>query len=207
MAHHIETEVLHGGEGEVVTGEPVSPPLILATSFYATPQSGGFSAGDLEDSRPPFYSRWGSPTLSLLENRLAQIEEGRAAVVFASGMPAISALFLSQLGAGDHLLLSDVCYAGAAELAHDTLPRFGISVTAVDTSSIEEVRNAIRPGKTRLVHIETPANPILKLSDIREIASLAHDGGALLSVDSTIATPIATKPLLLAGATHIKGHS
>jgi cystathionine gamma-synthase len=194
---HIETAVVHGGEGNAVTGDPVAIPLVPATSFFASPDGTGFSAADLDESSVPFYSRWGNPTVSLLEARLAQIEEGTDAVAFASGMSAISSLFISQLRTGDHLVLSDVCYAGVAELAQETLPRFGISVTTVDTSSAEEVKNAVRAGKTRLIHIETPANPILRLSDIATLSEIAHAAGAFLSVDSTIATPIATKPLLL----------
>jgi cystathionine gamma-synthase/methionine-gamma-lyase len=108
----------------------------------------------------------------------------------------------ADLSAGDHLVLSDVCYAGVAELANDSLPRFGISVTPADTSDPGRVAAAIRPGATRLVHVETPANPILRLTDIAAVAGIAHAAGAELSVDSTIATPIATRPLVL-GADYV----
>jgi cystathionine gamma-synthase/methionine-gamma-lyase len=108
---------------------------------------------------------------------------------------------LTKLGTGDHLIVSNVCYAGVAELAHDILPRYGIAVTAVDTSDPARVAAAMRPT-TKLVHIETPANPILRLSDIKAIAEIAHAGGAELSVDSTMATPIATRPLAL-GADYV----
>jgi cystathionine gamma-synthase/methionine-gamma-lyase len=111
-------------------------------------------------------------------------------------MAAISGLFLHKLKAGDHLVLSDVCYAGVAELAHETLPKLGIAVTTVDTSDLQAVADALRPS-TRLVHVETPANPTLRLADIEAIAAIAHAGGAELSVDSTMATPIATQPLAL----------
>ncbi|PWR22061.1 trans-sulfuration enzyme family protein [Zavarzinia compransoris] len=191
------TLALHGAGGERRAGSPVSPSITVATSFHADPAGIGFSANDLAGTPPPFYTRWGNPTVAELESRLALLEGGAGAVAFASGMAAISGLFLSVLGAGDHLVLSDVCYAGVAELAQDILPRYGIEVTLVDTGDTAAVAAAIRPGITRLVHAETPANPILRLSDIAALAGVAHAAGALLSVDSTIATPIATRPLAL----------
>jgi cystathionine gamma-synthase/methionine-gamma-lyase len=195
------TLALHAGQPTPVLGQPVSPPLIAATSFYSLPDAVGFSATDLTDAAPPIYTRWGNPTLALLEQRLAALEGGEAAVVFASGMAALAALFLHKLRAGDHLVLSNVCYAGLAELVADLLPRYGVTATAVDTSDPQLVAQALRP-ETRLVHIETPGNPILRLADIRAIAAVAHAHGSELSVDSTMATPIATRPLDL-GADYV----
>jgi cystathionine gamma-synthase/methionine-gamma-lyase len=188
------TLALHAGQPGPALGQPVSPPLVAATSFYSLPGAVGFSANDLTDAAPPIYTRWGNPTLTLLEQRLAALEGGEAAVVFASGMAAVAALFLNRLHAGGHLVLSNVCYAGVAELAHDLLARYGVSATAVDTSDPQQVMHALRP-ETRLVHIETPGNPILRLADIRAIAAIAHAHGTELAVDSTMATPIATRPL------------
>jgi cystathionine gamma-synthase/methionine-gamma-lyase len=196
---------LHAGtsaeDGRAV-GSPVAPVITTATSFYTAPDAIGFSAADLTAAAPHFYTRWSNPTVDLLERRLAALEAGATTVCFASGMAAVSALFFARLSAGDHLVLSDVCYAGVAELANDTLPRFGISVTPADTSDPGRVAAAIRPGATRLVHVETPANPILRLTDIAAVAGIAHAAGAELSVDSTIATPIATRPLVL-GADYV----
>lgn len=199
---NLATLALHGDEGPRRPGAPVSPSIVAATSFFADPAATGFSASDLTETPPPFYTRWGNPTISLLESRLALLERGAGAVAFASGMAAIAALFLSRLRAGDHLVLSDVCYAGTAELTHHLLPRYGIEATAVDSSDPAAVAAAIRPGRTRLVHVETPGNPILRLSDIAAIAGIAHAAGAELSVDSTIATPVATQPLTL-GADYV----
>jgi len=191
------TLAVHAGLAPAVPGRPVLSPLEPATSFYAAPEGVGFSAADLGDQDPPpFYARWGNPTTQALEERLAALEGGEAAVTFASGMAAITALFLSRLKAGDHLILSNVCYAGVAELAHDTLTALGIAVSAVDTADPAAVAAALRPT-TRLIHVETPANPILRLTDIGAIAALAQAHGAELSVDSTMATPIATQPLSL----------
>src|SRR5690606_21234900 len=148
-----------------------------------------------------FYSRWATPTVDALERKLALLEGGEAAVAFASGMAAASALFLHLLRAGDHLLVSDICYAGVAELARDKLANLGIEVGVADFSDPEDVAAALRPN-TRLLHAETPCNPILRLTDIAAIAAIAHDHGAALSVDSTIATPVATRPLDL-GADYV----
>jgi cystathionine gamma-synthase len=192
---------LHAGADNREIGEPASSPPVMATSFFTHPDAAGFSANDLSETAPHFYTRWSNPTLALLEARLAALDGGEAALTFASGMAAISALFLDRLASGDHLVLSNVCYAGVAELAHDILPKHGIVVTPVDTSNLDAVAAAMRPN-TKLVHIETPANPILRLSDIAALAAIAHAGGAELSVDATIATPLGTKPLIL-GADYV----
>jgi cystathionine gamma-synthase/methionine-gamma-lyase len=196
MPKNFDTISIHGGEGERVLGQPVTPAPVLSTTYFTHPDAAGFSAADLRADAPHFYTRWSNPTLELLEKRLAALVGGEAALSFASGMAAITALFQQHLGAGDHLVLSDVCYAGVAEFAHHVLPRQGVEVSHVDTSDPANVAAALRPN-TRLVHIETPANPILKLTDIAAVAAVAHAGGALLSVDSTIATPIGTNPLAL----------
>ncbi|WP_262265820.1 trans-sulfuration enzyme family protein [Microvirga yunnanensis] len=198
---HDATLTLHAGAGPREVGLPASSPPVMATSFFTHPDAVGFSANDLNEAAPHFYTRWSNPTLALLETRLAALEGGEAALSFTSGMAAISALFLDRLSSGDHLVLSNVCYAGVAELAHDILPKHGIAVTAVDTSNLEAVAAAMR-SNTKLVHVETPANPILRLSDIAAIAKIAHAGGAELSVDATISTPLGTKPLAL-GADYV----
>jgi cystathionine gamma-synthase len=195
------TLTLHAGAGQRDIGAPASAPPVLATSYFTHPDAVGFSANDLNEAAPHFYTRWSNPTLELLETRLAALEGGEAALSFTSGMAAVSALFLDRLGSGDHLVLSNVCYAGVAELAHDILPKHGVAVTAVDTSNPDAVAAAMRPN-TKLVHIETPANPILRLSDITAIAAITRATGAELSVDATIATPLGTKPLAL-GADYV----
>ncbi len=196
MTRNLDTISIHGGEGARALGEPVTPAPVLSTTYFTHPDAVGFSASDLKADAPHFYTRWSNPTLELLETRLAELEGGEAAVSFASGMAAITALFHEQLKAGDHLVLSDVCYAGVAEYARHALPGMGVEVSHVDSSDPCNVAAALRPN-TRLVHIETPANPILRLTDIAAVAEIVHAGGALLSVDSTIATPIGTNPLVL----------
>ncbi|MFC4166395.1 trans-sulfuration enzyme family protein [Teichococcus aestuarii] len=190
------TQAIHAAAPAREIGAPVTPPLVAATSFHTGPDAIGFSANDLGAAAPMFYTRWGNPTVALLEQRLAALEGGEAALAFASGMAAAAGLLLHRLAPGSHLLLSDVCYAGVAEFAQETLARYGVAVTTVDMSDPAAVAAAMRP-ETRLLHVETPANPILKLADIAALAGIAHAGGAELSVDSTMATPIATQPLAL----------
>jgi len=122
-------------------------------------------------------------------------------VAFASGMAAITALFLQVLRAGDHLLMSDVTYAAASEIANDTLPHLGVEVSRVDTSDLERLRDALRPN-TRLVYLETPANPLLRLTDVEAATAIAHAAGVPVCVDSTFATPISLRPIEL-GADYV----
>ena len=190
------TLAVHGAPEPRVVGDPLAPPLVASTSFVADPDVTGFSVMDLQGPAPPFYSRWSNPTVAALERRVALLDGGEDAVCFGSGMGAIAALFLTRLRAGDHLVVSSVCYAGVAELAHDLLARFGVDVSFVDTSDLAAVARALR-STTKLVHVETPANPILRVTDVAAVARLAHDAGAALSVDATIATPIGTRPIAL----------
>ncbi|WP_201839437.1 PLP-dependent transferase, partial [Microvirga zambiensis] len=107
---HDATLALHAGAGPREVGAPASSPLVMATSFFTHPDAVGFSANDLKEAAPHFYTRWSNPILDQLETRLTALESGEAGLSFASGMAAISALFLDRLGGGDHLVLSNVCY-------------------------------------------------------------------------------------------------
>jgi cystathionine gamma-synthase/methionine-gamma-lyase len=115
-------------------------------------------------------------------------------VVFSTGIAAIAGLILQRVRPGDHLLVSDVSYAGTAEFTRGFLRRRGIEATVADMSDLDDVRSRLRPN-TRLVHAETPCNPTLKLVDIAALAQLVHDHGAELAIDGTFATPVVTRPL------------
>jgi cystathionine gamma-synthase/methionine-gamma-lyase len=115
-------------------------------------------------------------------------------VTFSTGIGAITGLILHLLDPGDHLVVSDVSYAGTAEFAHGFLRAKGIEVSIADMSDLEDVQAAVRPN-TRLIHAETPCNPVLKLVDLRGLSELAHVAGARVVVDSTFATPAVTRPL------------
>lgn len=182
------TRAIHAGEvPDPTTG--ASAPAIHMSSTFVSHEVSGFSAHDLTDDSPFLYARWANPSVQLLERKLSAMQGTEETLCTASGMAAAAAIMLTFLSKGDHLVVSDVSYAGVAELARDTLPRYGIEVTPVDMSDLDAVANAMRPN-TKLVHVESPVNPIMRLADIAAIAKLAHDGGALLSCDATFASPL-----------------
>lgn len=184
----VRTTAIHAGETpDPTTG--ASAPAIHMSSTFISEEAAGFSAHDLNDQSPFLYGRWGSPTVAMLEKKLAALEGVEDCLCTASGMAAASAIFLTFLSAGDHLVVSDVSYAGVAEMARDTLPRLGIEITTVDMSDLEAVANAMRDN-TKLVHCESPMNPIGRLCDLRAVARLGHDAGALVSCDATFASPL-----------------
>lgn len=159
------------------------------------------------------YSRAANPTVSALEAALGALEDTPPAVCFATGMAAISALFLAILKTGDHVVVSDVVYGGTVRLFQQILGNFGVEASFVDTSDPTAVAQAIRPH-TRLVFIETPANPTLKLTDIAAIAKVSHAAGIKLAVDNTFLTPVLQRPLelgaditLLSTTKYIEGHN
>ena len=192
------TLAVHAGlEPDPVTGA-VAPNIATATNFTFQPKNVAFSANLNPDmaTLPFFYSRWTNPTVRQLEERVAALEGAETGLATASGMAASAAIFFGVLKAGDHVIVSDVCYPGVRELASEVLADLGIASSAVNLSDLDAVRAALRPN-TKLIHAETPCNPLLRLTDIKALAEIAHAGGALLSVDSTVATPIATRPLAL----------
>ena len=193
MTRRFRTRAVHAGEKpDAVTG--ASSPNIVMSSTFAHEEPLGFSINSFEGESPFIYSRWSNPTTKQLEGKLADLEEAEECLTFSSGMAATSAVLLSILSSGDHLVISNVNYPGTAELVRESLPRMGIEFTAVDTSDLDMVEKAIKPN-TRLVWVETPANPILRLTDIESVAEIAHSRNALLAVDSTFATPVATRPI------------
>ena len=191
----IRTRAVHAGERVDPATGASAPNLVMSTTF-AVDEPAGFSIHGFEGKSPYLYTRWGNPTVRMLEEKLAALEGAEDCVAFASGMAASSALLLALLKPGDHLIVSDVHYAGTAELIRATLADAGIESSAVDASDLAAVEAAVRP-RTRLVWIETPANPIMRLADIAAVAAIAHRHGLPLAVDSTFATPIATRPIEL----------
>lgn len=184
----LSTTAIHAGEGpDPTTG--ASAPNIVMSSTYVSEDVAGFSAHELSDDSPFLYSRWSNPSVRALENKIAALEGTEACLCLASGMAAASAIFLTVLSAGDHAIVSDVSYAGVAELVRDTLPRFGIAVSLVDMTDLEAVAAAVRPN-TKLIHTESPANPIMRLTDLEAVSRIAHEAGARHSCDVTFASPV-----------------
>ena len=191
-----ETVAVHAGEFVDPATRASSPNLVMSVTF-APEAVTGFSARDEQGYEGFVYGRVSSPTVAQLQAKLAALEGAEAAMCYASGVAAAHALICGRLSRGDHLILPDANYVGIAELARDTLPRFGIEASYVDVSRPEEVAAAIRPA-TRMLWLETPANPTMKLCDIAALSRLAHEKGVRdVAVDSTFATPIATQPLAL----------
>ena len=141
------------------------------------------------------YSRVSNPTRDALETNLASLEGGTSAHVFASGMAAIMAM-ITMLRSGDHVICGENVYGGTPRLFNQIVTRYGIEFSYVDTSDPENVRRAIRPS-TKLVHIETPTNPIMTLTDIRAVAEVCHERGVELAVDNTFMSPYFQRPIEL----------
>lgn len=192
----LRTIAVHAGEGVDPVTRASSPNLVMSSTF-APEAVTGFSARNRMGYEGFIYARQSNPTVRQLEEKLTALEGGEAAQAFGSGMAASHALIAGRLSKGDHLIISDSNYVGTAELVRDSLPRFGIEVSLADTSDLDEVASKIRP-QTRMLWIETPANPIMRLSDIAQLSDLAHRAGVRdVVVDSTFASPIATRPLEL----------
>src|SRR5512139_3777303 len=156
-----ETLSIHGGTQPDPETGAVALPLHMAAT-YKLPAFGIrlFEALQMEHEKVDHvYTRWSNPTLRALETRLALLEGAESAVVFASGMAAVSAVLLGFLSAGDHVVASEVCYAGTIELLGTQLNRYGIRTSLVDTSDLEAVTASLRP-ETKMIYVETPANPI-----------------------------------------------
>ena len=197
------TLAVHAGQYPDPRTGAVNVPVYLTSTFELT---------GIGTDRGWDYSRAGNPTRDRLEEALAALEGGTSGHAFASGMAAISAL-VASLRAGDHLLCSQDVYAGTVRLFNQFVSHYGIEIEYVDTSKIEAVAAAIRPN-TKLVHIETPSNPTMVLSDIRAISEIAHARGVEVSVDNTFMSPVLQSPLALGAdivmhstTKYLNGHS
>ena len=191
----IQTLSIHGGETPD-PGSGASVPSLVMSSTFVVDEEISFSATNLSSDTPFVYTRWDNPTTRQLEQKLALLEQAEASLGFASGMAASAAVMLAHLSQGDHLVISNTNHPGTAEFARETLTRLGVEVTPVDTSELQSITNAMHDN-TRMVWLETPSNPLLRISDIGAAAEIAHAQNALLVVDSTFASPIATRPLAL----------
>lgn len=183
--YKLDTQIIHDIPVDQLTGA-ISVPIYQTSTFVqeAPGVNKGFD-----------YSRTNNPTRATLEQLLAKLEEGDAGFAFASGLAAIDAV-LKLLKSGDEIIACDDIYGGTFRIFTHIYEKFGIKVTYVDTTNIENVLNAITE-KTKFVWIETPTNPTLKISDIRAIAAIAKTVDALLVVDNTFASPILQQPITL----------
>lgn len=198
-----DTLAIHGGQEPDPTTGAVMPPVYL-TSTYRQPALG--------EDWPYDYARTINPTRRALERNLAALEGGRDARAFASGMAAISAV-LHLLESGDHVVVSENVYGGTYRLFEGVLRKYGLDFSWVDTSDPAEIEAAFRP-ETRMLYVETPTNPTLRLTDLRRAAAIASERRAMLVVDNTFMSPALQRPLDLGAdlvlhstTKYLNGHS
>ena len=184
-----ETRAIHAGyEPDAMTGSVIPP--IYATSTYKQDGVGGLRGGYE-------YSRSGNPTRTALEGNIAALEEGERGFAFASGLAAEDTLLRAVCDPGDHVVIPDDAYGGTHRLFDKVLTRWGLANGTAPVSDVDAVRAAIEPGRTRVVWVETPTNPLLNIGDIEALAGVAHEAGALLVVDNTFASSYLQQPLTL----------
>lgn len=202
--HRFGTRAIHAGQHPDASTGAIMPP-IYQTSTYVQPKLG-------EPLHGYEYARVQNPTREALERNVAALESGTHGIAFASGMAAIEA-FVKRLSAGDHVVYEENVYGGTHRLFVMVLQRLGLAFTSVDSSDPDALRAAIRPN-TRLVHIETPTNPMMKVTDLAASAEIVRAAGATLIVDNTFASPFNQRPLELgahavvhSSTKYLNGHS
>ena len=183
----VSTRAIHGGLGPDPTTGAILTPIVQSTTYVH--DAIGVHKGHT-------YSRASNPTVSALEANLGSLEDAPPAVCFGTGLAAETTLFLSLLKSGDHAVISDVVYGGTVRLFQQILSGLGIRSSFVDTASPEAVAAAITP-ETRLVFVETPGNPTLKLTDVAAVAAVCRTAGVPLAVDNTFLTAVLLRPLEL----------
>jgi cystathionine gamma-lyase/cystathionine beta-lyase/cystathionine gamma-lyase/homocysteine desulfhydrase len=200
---HFSTICIHAGqEPDPTTGAIITP--IFQTSTYVQPEFGRHKGYE--------YARTQNPTRSALEGNIAALEQGRAALAFASGMAAIGAI-ASSLASGDHVIVTENTYGGTFRLFDKVLRRYRLEFSYVDTSNLDAIEQAFRP-ETKLLFIETPTNPVMAITDLKEASALAHRHGVRVAVDNTFASPYVQQPIPLGAdlvvhstTKYLNGHS
>ena len=180
------TLAVHAGQQPDPLTGAVNVPVYLTSTFELT---------GIESNRGYDYSRAGNPTRARVEEALAALEGGTCGHAFASGMAAIYAL-VATLRTGDHLICSSNVYGGTARLFNLIIQHYGIAIEYVDTADLDAVKSAIKPN-TKLMHIETPTNPLMVLTDIAAVCKIAHEKGVEVSVDNTFMSPALQSPIAL----------
>ncbi len=204
-----ETAAVRGASDLEKKNGPVTPPIYQTSTFEVTDND--------EQTRVTttdrYYTRWGNPTITLAEETVAAIEGTEGARVFASGMGAITTTILALLKAGDHIVAQRDIYGGVTKFLSQWLPKMGIETTFVDTTDYEQHGRAIRPN-TRLLYLESPTNPTLRVIDMRKTAALAKQHGLVSMIDSTFGTPINQRPaehgidlVMHSGTKYLSGHA
>lgn len=189
------TRAIHAGQEPDPLYGALSTPIYQTSTFVFANAAQG-AARFAGSQQGYIYTRLGNPTVTALEEKIADLEGGGAAAACATGMAAISATLMALVGQGDHIVHSAALYGCTYAFLHDIAPRFGIQATAVDTADLAAVKGAIGPN-TKVVYLESPTNPTMRISDIRAIADLARAHGARVVVDNTFMSPYLQRPLAL----------
>ncbi|MET8527199.1 cystathionine gamma-synthase [Micromonospora sp. NPDC005172] len=187
MSHGFETLAIHAGQDPEARTGAVIPP-IYQTSTYAQDAVGAPRLGYE-------YSRSGNPTRDALQECLAALEGGPVGLAFASGLAAEDTLLRAVCQPGDHVIIPDDAYGGTYRLFARVAQRWGLEFTPAKVSDAAAVRAAVQPGRTKIIWVETPTNPLLGIADLAVLAAVAHDAGALLVVDNTFASPYLQQPI------------
>lgn len=190
-----DTKIVHAGQQPDPLTGALSTPIYQTSTFVFDSAEQGAARFALEEEGY-IYSRLGNPTNAALEEKMRVLENGEAALVTASGISAISTTILTMCGQGDHIVASDTLYGCTYALLSHSLPKFGIEVTFVRADNPENIKAAMKPN-TKMVYVETPANPTLAMIDLEAAANVAHEGGAMLVVDNTFMSPYCQRPLEL----------
>ena len=194
-ANGFATRAIHHAYDPAEHQGALVPPLHLSATF-AFPSAEFGAQCFAGEAKGYIYSRIANPTLDLLEQRIATLEQAQAAVAFGSGMGAITATLWTLLSAGDEILVDQTLYGCTFSFLHHGLARFGVTVRHVDMTRPDDLHTAIGP-RTKVVYFETPANPNLRLVDIEAVSAIAHAAGALVVVDNTFCSPYLQRPITL----------
>jgi cystathionine beta-lyase/cystathionine gamma-synthase len=204
-----ETAAVHGGAGLEKKNGPVVTPIYQTSTFEVTDND----EQQRVTSTDRYYTRWGNPTNTVAEQAVAELEGVDAAHTFASGMGAITTTILALLKTGDHIVAQRDIYGGVTKFFSQWLPKLGIETTFVDTNDFDQHARAIRPN-TRLLYLESPTNPTLRVVDLKKAAALAKTHQLISMTDSTFATPINQRPseygidlVMHSGTKYLSGHA
>jgi len=204
-----ETEAVRGGTSVDKKNGPLATPIYQTSTFEVTDMQEQLRLTDSDS----YYTRYGNPTNTVAEKAIAELEGVDSALLFSSGMSAITTSILALVKSGDHIVAQRDIYGGVIKFLSQWLPKMGIETTFVDTNDIDQHERAIRPN-TKLVHIESPTNPNVRVVDLEKIASLARKHSLITTIDSTFATPINCRPaewgidlVLHSGTKYFGGHS
>jgi cystathionine beta-lyase/cystathionine gamma-synthase len=187
--HRVETKAVRSGTDLNKKSGPMATPIYQTSTFEVSDNEEQLRVTPTD----MFYTRYGNPTCTVVENAIAELEGTERALLFASGMNAITTSVLALLQNGDHIVSQADIYGGTAKFFGEWLPKFGIETTFVDTTEYEQHERAIRPN-TRLLYLESPTNPTLRVVDLRRAAAIARKHRLLTMIDSSFATPINCRP-------------